>query len=452
MKIKKFLKKYWFILIVLCLAFTLRIYQYYEFPVYGETADELAWSYLGSSLIEERVPGSWSHFDVYKKNGAVIAERPSANLVQPVLDNPPLFGLIPGLAHRFQGHWTNEPSVKMIRFPMIFLGIFNIWLLFLYLNKTSFSQLANKLIILIFAIAPSFVFASRLAIAENLLITWSLLALIRLKKEHTSGKIDLILVLLSILAVLTKVSGLCLPAALFLIGLKERKNQLIRSGLIGALLGIISFCLYGLVYDWQIFYEIQFLQAGREIGLATFFNRFFLHPYLVGKFFIDGWIILGWLGLLITAFLKKNDNQINRFFILFLVQTFFISLAAGEQTFHGWYDYVNFPFYAIAGGLLIDWIINNKQYLLFSFLWLLLLPSIRLFLVHVDIYSEISPLFIRIISVLGFFPFLINLKNNKMAKRVSLVLIGVILLVNILTIFNFEQIAYWENDAFFYYR
>ena len=81
MKIKKFLKKYWFILIVLCLAFTLRIYQYYEFPVYGETADELAWSYLGSSLIEERVPGSWSHFDVYKKNGAVIAERPSANLV-----------------------------------------------------------------------------------------------------------------------------------------------------------------------------------------------------------------------------------------------------------------------------------------------------------------------------------------------------------------------------------
>ena len=110
---------------------------------------------------------------------------------------------------------------------MIFLGIFNIWLLFLYLNKTSFSQLANKLIILIFAIAPSFVFASRLAIAENLLITWSLLALIRLKKEHISGKIDLILVLLSILAVLTKVSGLCLPAALFLIGLKERKNQLI---------------------------------------------------------------------------------------------------------------------------------------------------------------------------------------------------------------------------------
>ena len=167
MKIKYFFKKHWFILLTLCLAFTLRIYQYYEFPVYGETADELAWTYLGSSLIEERVPGSWSHFATYEKNKAVILKRENATLVQPALDNPPLFGLIPGLAHRFQGHWINQPSVKVIRFPMIFLGIFNIWLLFLYLNKTNFSQLANKLIILIFAIAPSFVFASRIQVHIN---------------------------------------------------------------------------------------------------------------------------------------------------------------------------------------------------------------------------------------------------------------------------------------------
>jgi len=52
--------------LILLAAFFLRVWQYYDFPIGGETADESAWTLLGASLIQERVPTSWSYFLPYE--------------------------------------------------------------------------------------------------------------------------------------------------------------------------------------------------------------------------------------------------------------------------------------------------------------------------------------------------------------------------------------------------
>jgi len=47
-------------------GFILRVFHYWSFPVFGETADESAWTHLGASLIQEGVPASWSYFGPYQ--------------------------------------------------------------------------------------------------------------------------------------------------------------------------------------------------------------------------------------------------------------------------------------------------------------------------------------------------------------------------------------------------
>jgi len=105
-------KKNWLIVTILLLGLFLRAYQYAEFPIAGETADEIAWTMQGASLIQEGQPTSWSYFGsykdfIYRDNG-----EGKAPWVRPVLDHPPLFGLIPGFFHTLKSSWDEIPSIN----------------------------------------------------------------------------------------------------------------------------------------------------------------------------------------------------------------------------------------------------------------------------------------------------------------------------------------------------
>ena len=120
---------------IIFLGLFLRAYRYPEFPIAGETADETAWTMLGSSIIQVGEPISWSYFGsyknyIYKDNG-----DSKAPLVKPVLDHPIIFSLIPGFFHSLKNSWDQIPSMKLIRLPMILIGTANIWLLYLVAQK-----------------------------------------------------------------------------------------------------------------------------------------------------------------------------------------------------------------------------------------------------------------------------------------------------------------------------
>lgn len=435
------------LLAILLLALILRLHNFAQFPIAGETSDERAWTMLGASLIQTQRPSSWSYFGAYEKFGAIISNKLEP-VVSPALDHPPLFALIPGMAHSMGAGWEQMPSIKRIRFPMIFLGVINVYLLYLVAVKLFKNRKLALLAGLIYASAPVFVFASRLVIAENLLITWMLLViyvnLTKIRKKY------IFLSLLSILAILTKFSGIILPTALFLYGLIQKDKKVLKSAVIGLITGVFLFFLYGAIYNLPLFLEIFFFQSSREIGLFTFHNRFFMHPAVVEKLFIDGWLILGFFASFLFMALEKNKKYF-LIKILFLTNLLFILISVGQQTFHAWYDYLWHPLFAISLAYLFNFIYQKLDCLCFVLVYLLLLPVWQTLFLELDFKPSASAY--RLIIACSLLPFLaVILNKKKLAGRTMKIIFILFILVNILVIFNFSQIQYWETDSFLYYR
>lgn len=437
------------ILGILILAFLLRLNQYTQFPIGGETQDESAWAYLGASIFQTGQPTSWSFFDAYKPKYIFQLRPNQAPLVRPDLDHPPLFSLIPGIPHALKNDWQTFPSLKLTRLPMIFLGTLNVALLILvatqYFRKPRWVYLAG----LIYATAPSFVLASRLIVAENLLITWTLLSLFLLSQKQLARKYFW-LIILGILAIMTKVSGLVIPASILTYGLMTQDKKVTWSGCLGILLGCLALFIYGASYNLELFLSIYVGQAGRDLGWSTLQNRLFLHSSIVEQVFFDGWIYLGLLASFISIYLHKPKYlAVNIFIILNLM---FILITSGEQTFHAWYDYVLYPLMVFNILNLIKHIFKTQHWLLFGGFWLMILPIFRLAAIHGDWYSSVSNFNIRAISVIGFGPLGLSFLPKFWSKKASLlaaVLIFLVILAGVYAIINFRQTAYWEEGLFF---
>lgn len=434
--------------VIFCLAFGLRVNKYWDFPVGGETQDESAWAFLGASLLQVGQPTSWSHFSPYQSN-YIYQKQENFTLVRPVLDHPPLFSFLPGLAHSLKNDWQVFPSIKLTRLPMVFLGALNVLLLTLVAKRFFNNRLAWAMGGIIYAVGPSFVFSSRLVVAENLLITWSLMAILTLSLDKLKHRTEL-LVFIGAAAVLTKIAGLVIPASILLYGLASKDKKITLTGALGAALGLAFFALYGAFFNWSLFVEILGSQAGRDLGLATLHNRLFLHPTIVEKFFFDGWLFLGIFSSMLLI-IKKN-TRLSAVSIFLLVNLFFIALTSGEQTFHGWYDYVLQPLFIISMLVLGEEIFLKKSWLLFAFSWLLILPVFRLAALGGDFYHSLPSLVLRLVTLLGFVPYAISVFGLMNEKKVSKFAYSLLLFAVVASIFaslTFGQVAYWEGHQFF---
>lgn len=438
---------------IVLLAFFLRMFRYDYFPVGGETADESAWTMLGSSLIQTGKPASWSYFAPYKDY--IVRERGNeggpkeAPIVSPALDHPPIFSIIPGFFHSLKYNWQNDPSIKLIRLPMVFLGTINVFLVFLVSKKFFKSEKEAFLATILYATAPLFVFSSRLVVAENLLVSFVLITLLQLFSKDRPKRM-LWLVGFSVFAVLTKVSGVVVPLTVILSGIALSEKKVWKAGIIGLCVGIGAFFLYGLMFNFHLFWMVQTSQAGRDLGLATIQNRFFLHPTIVSRTFFDGWEILGLFSLFSLLAFKNKERNERVFSLAFVTNIVFIVLSVGETTFHGWYNYVLYPFFAIGITWILTKVMKEKLYVLFGFVWLLLLPLLRMSLLHLGIYEDTSNIILRCISILGFIPFgFQTLKKIKFARVSFICLLLMILSANILTVLKFNQHDYWESDEYF---
>jgi len=452
-KLISFFKKNIFCLLILFLAAILRFNNYYYFPVGGETADEVAWAMIGSSLIQEGKPSSWSYFGAYEKYG-MIEEKENYRLVSPALDHPPLFALIPGFFHSLKYQWSQQPSIKLIRFPLVIIGTLNVALFYFLAKKIFDKKIFINLATLIYATVPTFVFASRLVMAENLLATFVILTLYFLADSKITKKISVILILLSIFSILTKVAGFIVPISIITTGLIAKDQKITKSGFLGLILGSISFAVYGAIYNWRLFVEIFTSQAGRELGLATLQNRFFLHPAVVDKLFFDGWLIVSLLAMISFFLITKNLRKYLAIKVFLIINLLFILASAGEQTFHGWYDITLYPIFSLVIAWLFNEIIAKKQYLLFFLVWLFLLPAIRLGLDYSGLYVGLSSLTLRLIMILGGIPMVLNLfkQSKPFAKKSLILLLSLLFIANIFAIFNLTQERYWELDYYFNYR
>jgi len=436
--------KYTTIILILLLAFSLRFYKYAQFPVAGETMDEYAWTFLGSSLIQERMPTSWSYFDAYSTYTVFKFQNAEFRMVKPVMDHPPLFSFIPGIFHLLQSlDWQLTPSMTAIRFPMVILGVINVGLFYL-LSKKFFSDKWAVISSLIYATAPSFVFASRLVVAENLLVTWMLLLLIILSAKVERKQLIWIF-LISLLATLTKASGIIIPIIAIFYSLFTKKYQITKWALLGLIGGGLIFAVYGWIYDFSIFTKVIFSQSSRDVGLSTLVNRFFLHPVTVEKIMLNGWNSLGLLSLILLFFQKEQKWQKISLSLVCILG--FSALFVGESTFHGWYDYLLYPLMALSLTILWQYLIDQRQVILFGFVWLFYLPIFREVITHLGLKQD---LMVRPLVGFAILPTVVSwVAKKRLIGNLLTSCLLLLLFLNIIVVLVYKTEIYWLNDAFY---
>ena len=437
--------RYWvFLSLVFVFGFVLRFAYYPSFPSVSETADERAWTWLGASLIKEKQPTAWSLFDVYPKNQAIYKKlKNHAPLVRPFLDHPPLFAFIPGSMHLVQAeNWEDFPSQKAIRLPMIFIGAFNIlllgWLLKLYFpNKKD--EPINLLTTLAFASLPLIVFSSRMALADNLLATFSLLVLIFVRKRWF-----FLLWLVVFLAVLTKMQGVFTGGGLALYFWLIKEKKLVGLSFLSTLSGLLVFFLYGTYFNQKLFLSIFFNQSSRSVGFTTLLHRFIFHPTLVSHLwptFIKVGLFLAGVLTVFKARLKKKDAYLPAasLFLSFLAVTF---LFVDEININGWYEYAVFPLLFIGTREIIRLLKEETTPLKNLLFWfLVVLPNFRLAAAAFLNTSKINSHTVWFLTLFGFLGFLLP-KNKKFTRTFFYFSFFVFVGLSIVTVFFLNQGSY----------
>lgn len=438
-------------IVLAVVAFTVRYKDYARFPVHGETQDELAWTWLGSSLLQGKKPTTWSGTNLqgYDSVKEVSISGQDFAIVTPYLDNPFLFSLIPGAMALIAGYDVGEvPSYAVIRFPMVILGTINVILLLLVAVKL-YSWRVAITSALVYATAPAFVFASRVVVAENALITIMLIAILLLIHMEKNPRLEWVVLLgiMAGLALLTKVAGLAIVvASCTVLFLQQKYKQTALVLGISLCLGSL-YPLYGFLENRQLFMAVLSKQSDFGIGLGALMSLF-IYPQLVQKTFLDGWMYIGLVALAFQAARKSSGKRVEMIAIFSLVWLAFILMATPEVISHGWYKYPLFPLMALGIGALFEEC-RKYHYAIVFITVLVLFPILRIFFITHDIALSKSDL--RVIMTLPFIYMVLPEKVISMTKNSVFTLVfSMLIILNVAAIFSYSEINYWEDSLYFY--
>ena len=353
---------------IILLGFLLRYNNIYTWPRHGATFDEFAWTWLGINLIQKHTPISWSSQPQYTNRKHLIYQKAAFFLVTPYLEHPPFFGLVAGsfaLANGAKDMYHVE--LKTIRPLALILGTLSILLLFLlaqelYDKKTAF--IAS----LLYATIPTVVVGSRIVQNENFFLPMWMLSLFLITK-YIKRKKSIFLYSASFLCgllVISKIPWVAAAISIFLILIFLKKYTAAFKFLILPVIFFLGFIGYGLYFDAALFIRLWGLQLARyDIGFTSIY-ALFQKPYLIDRFYLDGWIYWGWFSiiLLLIKDLRKN------IFVVIPVLSYFIIFLAGipDEAGHGWYRYPFYPFLIISIALFLKEYFVKNLILTFFFL------------------------------------------------------------------------------------
>lgn len=432
------------------LGYRLQAFMFSDFPP-GGGGDEVKSVFNGISLLTQGVPQSWSWWDDYGKFPVQDIRGHDYRMVKPWFDEPPVFGLLIGSYAMLKGMDTyGKVDTGALRWPMIKLGALNIFLLFILVFIVSGLREAT-VAGLVYATVPTFVISSRMAISENLLITFSLVSLLLLILYLKKGfKWALILcAALSGLAVLVKQPGIFIPTAviLTLFSLKRMKAALWVIVFTAFFLG--AWLAYGWYYNWSLFVQLQGAFSGREIRLPTMVINLF-DTFRIGEkpMSADGWLIWGWVSVVVLSLLGQvRKENLSRIILLTVIGSYLIFFSVMTGHSKGWYRFPFYPFlaWAIAVGFVNN--VKNPKFL-YSFFFLLLAGATSFITgtgehywdrLEVKLYQVFIPLVMT--------PFVLNeFRENHVYKRVVQVTLIVFFLLavilNIRTMLSFQD-QFW---------
>ena len=350
------------------MGFLLRFHNYTVWPRLGATFDEYAWTWQGMNIIQHGVPSSWSPHPQYTDAKDITYQKTHFRIVKPFLEHPPLFGIFAGGFALLSGaNDMYDLTINHIRPLALILGTISMLLVYL-LTKNIYDRKTAILGTILYATIPTIVVGSRILQNENFLIPCFLLTLyvtskyIRSKKKRYRN----LILLLCFGLVLTKIPWIAVGISIFGIFLFYKKYTDALLVFAAVISGLAAFAVYGYYYDWNLFINLWKLQANRyDLAFSSIF-ALFQKPYLVDRFYTDGWIYFGWFAfvLLLVKDIRKN------IFIIAPVLSYFLIFMAGipDEAGHGWYRYPFYPFLIISIALFMREYFAKNFLLTFFFL------------------------------------------------------------------------------------
>lgn len=301
----------WLPILILSLGLLFRFWKM-EYLPFQNDSDELAHVFAGQSLWEGKGPISWSSF-YYEgplvHSSATLGEKDKASLyfifIKPWFDHPPLLALIQGGLAKLTGFdFPSMPPSLLFRLPTLVFSGFTLGLVFL-LSRHWFGFYPALFSLSLLAFSPVLILGQRMAVGENLFIPLNLAVVyLMVSAKNLTGKRLAIMVFLTVLSGLTKVTGLAVMA--LVAGYLLMKNY--WRGLIiylTASLGLFAlvYGLYGYFIDWSQFMIMFKLQSHRFIGLANPVNLL-AKPWLISfkGLLPEFWHDFSYYAILLLAF------------------------------------------------------------------------------------------------------------------------------------------------------
>ena len=393
------------------ISYRYRIRQYDIIPPVYTTFDEQAYLWAGESLLSTGIPVGWSILDLYFSKNYTLPGNPGISvngygiaindqtrtlsnwhklkgtiaidqeieidnyksqfkIVQPFLENPPLYGILLALFNHGSG--INPTSVKQIRLVSIVLtsitaaGVF--WLGYLTAGLG-----AGMIAGLIYALSPGMVVSGRLAIPENIiasLLIFSLIALHYYLKKPQRIFIWL-LIIIAFISPWLKISGLIIPITIGALLISRKQFRPATYLVLGTILGLLAYFAYGFFYDSAIFIKILQAQTQRQFAGPISMAIKMLFPQIPVPMY-EGWILLGYLSVFWLT--GKRLNQANFIVMGVIIHTLFFLLYGGNN--FPWYQFIAFPLLALAGGILIKHFLFQPKIFFNIFVFVIIFSSL----------------------------------------------------------------------------
>jgi len=427
-----------FLILIVVLAFWLRLFNITTVPRHGATFDEFAWTWLGINLIQKGVPISWSPHPQYKEREHLRYQGAAFWIVKPYLEHPPFFGLVAGSFAILSGvKDMYHVTLEKIRPLALGLGMLSVIMVFL-LTRELYGNIVAFIATLLYSTVPTIVIGSRIVQNENFLIPFWLLALYLIHKYLQTQKrwMRNVASIIGGLLILAKVPWLVASLSLgMILFYKGRWRDALFVGVISV--GFLSlFIVYGIYFDKQLFLDLWKLQAARyDISFDGLYS-IFTNPLLVDRHYLDGWIIFGWFSI----FLLLKDAKQHLFVLLpFIAYLIFYVFAIPNEPAHGWYRYPFYPLLAVSSAVVLQ-----QEWKKLSFVSIFFLFIVGLALLH-NVWRELFgfSLFVyRAFILFTSIPILYLVwknKNERVSKLLLLFWFVIFILFNILSVVVYKE-------------
>jgi hypothetical protein len=332
----------------------LRTYQYRTVPFRAPNPDEWNWAWAGLSQLLGMPPTAWSLFwKAYPQEVWVAPPAPFTQpLVHPWVDAPPVFSWLVGLFAWIDGDRTLTDVISDPTPRLLGIGLSIIAMLLAYLlGRLVMGVLPSLVGLWLMATAPIPVVLDRLVAAEQLLavlLLAALLAVFHLRRNPADRRWLGLLIACCLVAPAVKAPGLVVGISAVLLLAAGRQFRIAVIAAAVTVAGQLAVLVYMASLDWHSYTAEIAIRANQLSGLTGY--RFITNSTgFDGQQALDGWWLLGWLGLAEMLARRRGDFDLiagPAVVYLFLL----LGSAAEYSSGYGWYRLTVMPLIYLAAG------------------------------------------------------------------------------------------------------